>query len=348
MTASHNTTNRARIAGAAVLAVLFTVFVYGFIASSLIAHLFGYAPALGRPLVGHIYPPFGWFLWSFKFYRTDPALFAHAYFLFIVITVLVLGMAVIGLGISTRKLEVIEDIHGSARFLTSADEIRRETGLLPPDDPEAEASATGVLLALWHEKEAGIFKRTKINYLRHAQIEHIQLFGPPGSGKGVAFVFNAINTWDSSMVVLDRKGSLHAMASGFLAQKGYRVLRWSPNDENTIGINILDAIRVGTDYEGGDAENLARSFLPTNIKSDNTFFTDGAARLIAVVILYVIYKVRKEQKRKATLADVVRLFGTATATTADLYNALMNNDVGPNGTPHEWIADQGAMAVKGA
>ncbi|MGE4482991.1 type IV secretory system conjugative DNA transfer family protein [Acidocella sp.] len=346
MAVYRNTTHRLRTASAAALAVLITIFAYGFVASSWIAKALGYVPALGRPLTGHIYPPFAWIAWSFKYYRADPPVFAHAYWIFIVVTVFVLGGAVIVVGISTRKLTVFNDVHGSARFLANADEIRKETGLLPAVGDEGKA--TGVLLALWQEKVGRFIKRTRTYSLRHAQIEHIQLFGPPGSGKGVAFVFNAINTWDSSMVVLDRKGSLHAMASGFLAKKGYRVLRWSPNDENTIGINILDTIRIGTPHETGDAENFSKSLLPPNARSDNSFFTDGAARLIATVVLYVIYRVRKEQNRKATLADVVAIFGTATATTADLYNALMNNDVGPDGQRHQWIADQGAMAVKGA
>lgn len=341
----RNTNHRLRTASAAALAVLFTVIAYGFFASNWIAGALGYVPALGRPLTGHIYPPFAWIVWSFKYYQADRPVFAHAYWLFIVITVFVLGLAVIVVGITTRKLTAYTDVQGSARFLTETAEIRK-TSLLPPLG--AEKTASGVLLALWQEKSGRLIQRTRTHYMRHAQIEHIQLFGPPGSGKGVAFVYNAINTWDSSMVILDRKGSLHTMSSGFLAAKGYRVLRWAPLDANTIGINILDTIRVGTDHEIGDSLNFAKAILPPSATSENSFFTDGAARLLASVVLYVIYKVRKENDRPATLADVVKMFGSATETTSQLYTALKDNTLAAGNKRHEWLSDMGSMALKGA
>ncbi|GAN80396.1 type IV secretory system conjugative DNA transfer family protein [Acidocella aminolytica] len=338
MASYRNTNHRLRTASAAALAVLFTVIAYGFFASHWIAGALGYVPALGRPLTGHLYPPFAWIVWSFKYYQADPPVFAHAYWIFVVITVFVLGIAVITLGLTTRKLTVVPNVHGSARFMETTEEIQ-EAGLLPD---------TGVLLAVWEEKKGKFIQKVETHYIRHAQIEHIQLFGPPGSGKGAAFVYNAINTWDSSMVVLDRKGDLHTMASGSLKKRGYRVLRWSPLELNTIGINIIDTIRIGTPYETGDTVNFAKSFIPPNTKSENTFFTDAAADLVAGVVLYTIYKIRKEKKRQATLADVVDLFGSATTTTADLYKAMNDNKLGPNNETHKWIADKGAMAIKGA
>lgn len=349
MTIYRPTNNRPRTAGLAVLAVFFVVMIYGFAASAWVARELGYVPALGRPLYAHLYPPFDWLVWSFRYYRADPPLFAHTYLGLVIVTVITLATAVITVGIKSRTLTPYTDAQGSARFLDSDDEIR-ETGLLPVAGREDTAS--GILLGVWDEPRRSLLGRRVRHYIRHPQIEHIQLFGPPGSGKGVAFVYNAINTWDSSMVVLDRKGSLHAMASGFLEKSKYRVLRWAPLDpNNTIGINILDAIRVGTPFEVGDSINFAKAMIPTTGGGEHTFFTDAAARLLAGVVLYTVMKCRAEGKR-ATLADLVGMFGAAHGSNLDLYNAMLNNELGPaeNGekTAHPWIKEMGSVALKGS
>src|SRR5208282_1048542 len=80
-------------------------------ATQYVAMKFAYDPALGSPLVGHVYPPWNWLVWKNQFEARAPQLFhTVSAGLFLSFTIGVLGLMMAG----GRRAERHEGIHGTA------------------------------------------------------------------------------------------------------------------------------------------------------------------------------------------------------------------------------------------
>lgn len=111
-----------------------------------------------------------------------------------------------------------------------------------------DAKPDGVFVGAWMDP-----KTRKIEYLRHNGPEHILCAAPTRSGKGVGLVNPTLLTWKHSLFVMDLKGELWYLSSGWRKKyahnlcirfepatnrelvdplKGtYNIARWNPFDE---------------------------------------------------------------------------------------------------------------------
>jgi type IV secretion system protein VirD4 len=102
-------------------------------------------------------------------------------------------------------------------------------------------------------------ERLKDLPLRHNGPEHVLCYAPPRSGKGVGLVVPTMLTWPHSAVVTDLKREIYELTAGWRRTEARnRILRFEPaSSSHSVHFNPLDEIRIGTEHETGDIQNLA-------------------------------------------------------------------------------------------
>ena len=187
----------------------------------------------------------------------------------------------------TLKGGVVPDqVHGAARWANWED--IEGAGLLAHDGVTVGAC----------EKEP----------LRHDGPEHVLAFAPTRSGKGVSLVLPTLLEWMHSAVVLDIKGENYALTAGYRESIGTRVLKFEPTAlEGSVKFNPLAEIRLGTDYELMDCQNIAAMIIDPDGKGLRDFWMQSGFEWLSAAILHVLYRVGVEDRRCATLADVNRI-----------------------------------------
>lgn len=179
------------------------------------------------------------------------------------------------------------DTHGSARWAKWSD--IKKSGLLQD---------TGVVIG-------GYLKTFKTVVLRHLGPEHILAFAPTRSGKGVALVIPTLLCWIWSVIVLDIKGENYAITAGWRKLIGQRVLRYAPAEANgSVRYNPLAEVRIGSDYEIADCQNIASMIIDPDGKGLKDYWMQSGWEWLSAVILHVLYWKRHNDDRTATLADV--------------------------------------------
>jgi type IV secretion system protein VirD4 len=168
-----------------------------------------------------------------------------------------LGVAVAKV-VTSNSSKANEYLHGSARWAEKKD--IQAAGLLPRERNVLEIvtgkdapTATGVYVGGWQDKDGNFF------YLRHSGPEHVLTYAPTRSGKGVGLVVPTLLSWGASSVITDLKGELWALTAGWRQKHAKnKVLRFEPaSSSGGVCWNPLDEIRVGTEAEVGDVQNLA-------------------------------------------------------------------------------------------
>ena len=246
------------------------------------ARALGYQPALGRPLVWRVYDPFDIVLWSLR-YDKPPYdarvrdVFARDRLVIIVgltISVLTAGVFV-GARYATARSR--NDLYGSAHWAT--EEEVHATGLLDRND--------GVYLGAWAEPGTG-----RLKYLRHGGAEHVIVFAPTRSGKGVGLVIPTLLSWPHSVLVNDIKGENWELTAGWRdLELGSHCLKFDPtsNDGISTRFNPLEEIRIGTDDEVRDVQNIATMIVDPDGKGLNDHWTKTGFSLLVGTILHVLY-----------------------------------------------------------
>lgn len=128
--------------------------------------------------------------------------------------------------------------------------------------------------------------------LAHFGSQHVFVFAPTGSGKGVGIVMPILVTYPSSIFVLDIKGENYRSTSGYRNKVFNNVIiKYEPScaDGSSARYNPLDEIRVGTVYEMADAQKLALAIVDQDGKGLHDHWTRKAADLMTSVILHIIY-----------------------------------------------------------
>lgn len=182
-----------------------------------------------------------------------------------------------------------EELHGTARWAGEKDV--KAAGL---------KGTTGVVVGGRHR-----FGRTRA--LRHNGPEHVLAFAPTRSGKGVGLVLPTLLSWEHSVLVLDIKGENHALTAGWRASKGQRIFKFNPAEDDPAGcrFNPLAEVRVETDYEVRDVQNIAAMIIDPEGKGLRDFWMKSGFAWLAASILHVLYKVRRaENGRCASLYDL--------------------------------------------
>lgn len=246
------------------------------------AHL-GFQPRLGHPwhtVLGlPLYPPWRLFQWWYAYEAYAPRVFNTG------------GMIAGGAGIAGAAAAIVGSIWRSrqARDATTFGSARwasltqvREAGLL---------SRQGVIVGRFAE-----------HYLRHSGPEHVMVFAPTRSGKGVGLVVPTLLTWRESAVIHDIKGENFHLTAGFRAQFSHCVL-FNPTDERSAGYNPLLEVRAGPE-EVRDVQNIADILVdPEGALERRNHWEKTAHALLVGAILHVLYA--GEDKTLAGVANLL-------------------------------------------
>ncbi len=211
---------------------------------------------------------------------------------------------------SRQKPSGIEDLHGSARWATREEILA--SGLLPFKRRRIGKSKLakpfrGVVIGGWQEGP-----RKPFNFLKDDSKSHILAFAPTRSGKGVSLVLpTLLDGWRESALVYDPKGEAWALTAGFRQSGfGHRVYKFDPAGTGTdiAKFNPLAEIRVATEHEVADCQNVAQILVDPEGKGLDDHWDRTANALLAAVILHVCY-VAHHNGTTATFGDVERWFG---------------------------------------
>ncbi|WP_196815142.1 type IV secretory system conjugative DNA transfer family protein [Photorhabdus temperata] len=115
----------------------------------------------------------------------------------------------------------------------------------------------------------------------------ILLAAPPGSGKGVSFVFPNLLSFPDSVAVNDPKFELWNGTSGFRASCGHECYRFSPELLETHRWNPLSYLSRDELERFADIKTIASSlFISPN--SENQAFYNNAGKIFSALVLYLM------------------------------------------------------------
>ena len=263
-------------------------------ATQFFAHDFNYPAVLGAHL-HQVYPPWGILQWAGKWFNQFPDAFLRAGSF----GVLVSGVGLIGLTVAkmvrANSSQANEYLHGSARWANRAD--IQAAGLMPRTRTlwqallgKQGAASAGVYVGAWLDKHG------RQHYLRHNGPEHVLCYAPTRSGKGVGLVVPTLLSWGHSAVITDLKGELWALTSGWRQKHAKsKVLRFEPAAASgSVCWNPLDEIRLGSENEVGDVQNLATLLVDADGKGLENHWQKTSQALLVGVILHALYKAKAE------------------------------------------------------
>jgi type IV secretion system protein VirD4 len=263
-------------------------------ATQFFAYTFNYQNILGAH-VNHVYAPWSILQWGSKWYAQYPDEIMRAGSIgMLVSTAGLMGVAIAKV-VASNSSKANEYLHGSARWAGKKD--IQSAGLLPQarsflnmvagkDSP----TSVGVYVGGWEDKDG------KFYYLRHNGPEHVLTYAPTRSGKGVGLVVPTLLSWPASAVITDLKGELWALTAGWRKKHARnKVLRFEPaSSSGGVCWNPLDEIRLGTENEVGDVQNLATLIVDPDGKGLESHWQKTAFALLVGVILHVLYKSKHE------------------------------------------------------
>ncbi|MDY0215049.1 MAG: type IV secretory system conjugative DNA transfer family protein [Bacilli bacterium] len=259
-------------------------------ATQYLAMIFDYHEGLGKPLYENYYQPFAWVLWSFKYQMYYPEQFTTFFIImFAAFAMTFLGYIFLRL-ITLRKPKKHDDVHGTAHW-ANEDEIKK-AGILHNNK--------GVYIGGWLDKKGNT------QYLRHNGAEHVLAFAPTRSGKGIGLVIPTLLSWPHSAIILDIKGENWALTSGWRQKHANnKVLKFDPTAiSGGVRFNPLDEIRIGTEYEVADVQNLTYMIVDHNGHGMNDFWQKAAFSFLTGVFLHAIYKAKNEGEPTPSLQKI--------------------------------------------
>lgn len=173
------------------------------------------------------------------------------------------------------------------------------------------------------------FKKKKVKKLLHNGPEHIFVFAPTRSGKGVSLVIPTLLTWAASLICYDIKGENYNLTSGYRRSKlKNKILKFEPSSRDSIKFNPLNEIGWGTDSEVSDVQNIANIIVSDpegGGGGNNEHWLSTARSLLVGVIIHVHYDNELPEKS----LRVVRRFITSQST-KEMCDKMMNTMHDPN------------------
>lgn len=302
------------------------------LATQRIAAFFEYQAALGQPwgiaLGLPWYAPWSVFVWQERFGASDTYGFinqaiAHSQALFLLPQFVIIGFWLC----FQKKLRSNANLHGSARWAEER-EIRTM----------GYFEGKGVYVGGWLKKYAGaalLLQKLKARpeavqlYLRHNGPEHIMVFAPTRSGKGVGLILPTLLAWEGSSIVLDIKGENWALTAGWRKSQDQIVLRFDPSDPSgsSAHFNPLEEIRLTTLLAIPDVQNMAAMLVDPTGKGLEDHWSKAAFAMLGGAILHCCIMIRHGQKRTATLYDLSCMLADESRTIQDLFKEML-------ATPH--------------
>jgi len=147
------------------------------------------------------------------------------------------------------------------------------------------ATESDIRRANLRAKSGLLLGKDKEGYFVVGNYQHVLLFAPTGSGKGVGFVIPNCLFWEESLIVHDTKLENFGYTSGWRAKMGQKCYVWNPADPDGIThcYNPLDWISNKPGQMVDDVQKIGNLILPTR-----EFWNNEARSLFVAVVLYLI------------------------------------------------------------
>lgn len=296
---------------------------------------FNYHHLLGFNL-NQVYPPWAIIGWAMKWGDNYPANLIMAGNYGIIVTGIGLLLETVAIMVLDNSSKASLYMHGSARWANLKD--IRLSGLLPRSKTLIEwfrfskpQRNNGVFVGAWQDK------RGRTHYLRHGSGEHVLCIAPTGSGKGVGLVIPSLLTWEESAVITDLKGELWGATAGWRKQRAdNKVLRFEPAAHDSVRWNPLDEIRLRTQFEVGDVQNLVNLIVDPDGRGLETHWQKTSHALLVGVILHALY-LAKISGEKATLQGIDRMLSDPYKDLSELWQEMRFN-LHCNGEQHDLVS----------
>ncbi len=281
-------------------------------ATQVFAHTFDYQAALG-PNFLCLYTPWSIAQWFHAWYDKYPEQLVASVSVGILVASAGLLASLVWRIISSNTSVPSEFMHGSARWAGIKD--IKTAGLLFDN---GSTKPPFVYVGAWRDRSG------KLHYLRHSGPEHVLTYAPTRSGKGVGLVVPTLLAWPKSCVVTDLKGELWAMTAGWRKNHANNtVLRFEPaSAEGCVKWNPLEEVRLGTEYEVADVQNLAHLIVDPDGKGLVSHWQKTSFALLVGVILHALYKARNEGAPTATLPGVDLMLSDPERPVDDLWREM--------------------------
>ena len=291
------------------------------IASSYITRAFGHTGA----------GVFDWFYIARNFWETHPQIVTET---IAIIGVGIIATLILHLGIRLslrRRATPVGDLHGSAKWANKKDII--QAGLLPKSGDKK--GIKGVYIGGWMDKG-------KLKYLKHAGPEHILVYAPTRSGKGVGLVLPTLLSWHESALIHDPKGEAWAITSGWRKKAGHLVIRFDPTlpSPQAARYNPLEEIRIGEPQEVADAQNLSTIIADPNGKGLEDHWAKTSQAFLTGILLHARYVANREPDQIATLSRVAGMMSDPKKDEKAILEEMINYPHMENGETHEAIAQE--------
>lgn len=244
------------------------------------ASMLAYQPQLGTPWFRlaelPVYRPWSLFLWWYHFEAYAPGVFDRAGTLAAASGFLGCAAAVGGSLWRARQSGNVTT-YGSARWATTK-----------------EVAAAGLL------RNGGVLLgQLEGTYLRHDGPEHVMVFAPTRSGKGVGLVVPTLLSWTGSAVVHDIKGENWALTAGWRSRFSHCLL-FDPTNPLSARYNPLLEVRRG-EHEVRDVQNIADILVdPEGALERRNHWEKTSHSLLVGAILHVLHA--DEEKTLARVA----------------------------------------------
>jgi len=334
--------DRPRNTGGTDWAALLAGFSFFLLANHLItewlAMTFGFQRALGAPVLRFgipIYWPWKWALWSVRFLMSDdphvrnPLYWACG----AVLVSMIVAMNIIRIVVArhTKPNDKLDHIHGSASFMSDKD-IRNSAFV---------KAQTGAVIGGWEESP------DNVRYLRDDSDGHIIAFAQTGLGKtGGLVIPSALSNPEKSMLILDPKGEVHRLTSGYRESAGNRIFRFCPADIRSSKFNVFAEMRLTTIHAVKDAQTMADMFCHVpGQESKEPHWDDIAASLVTGVLLHEGYKALNEN-RGVTGRDLSRALNPPDRQFVDVLKEMLTYQHDPQGRFNWVFKDSSGKIIK--
>lgn len=287
----ENSQSKSYLIGIFFTFLLFTIM--SIIATQYLAETFNYSSQLGVPLYENYYNPFSWISWSIKYYSDYPTIFTPFFMTIATIIALIFFFFVIVRLVGLRKSKKYDSVHGTAHWATF--EEVKESDLYNNKD--------GVYVG-------GYMHKNQLHYLKQNGPEHVLVFAPTRSGKGVGLIIPTLLSWSQSLLAIDIKGELWALTAGWRQQyANNKVMKFDPtcNDGSGVKFNCLEEIRLNTDYEVKDTQNISEIIIEKSSQErKGDYFQKAAFSFLTAAILHFLYKAKNEHKKVPSLSNIYK------------------------------------------
>jgi type IV secretion system protein VirD4 len=325
------TPRKRRILLLALAAVLITA--VGFVsATQYAAAALRYQRRLGPSIAAlgniRIYAPWSWLAWDADFAAYAPRIFRTAS-LIGWLSLLSSWIPLVAYSLASAKKAEGSTAHGSARW-AEAHELA-SSGLL--DNQGVVICQTAEARYVASEGPKGrSWRLTRTGRLiTHHGPEHVIVFAPTRSGKGIGTVVPTLLNWSSSVLVYDIKKELWTLTAGWRRQFS-RCWRFEPIARDSIRFNPLLEVRRG-DGEVRDVQNIAEVLVDPEGKSEKRdHWKVSAATLLVGSILHTLYA-----EKDKSLAGVARFLSNPNLPLVDTLQKMLGTRHLPSG-PHPVVA----------